>query len=186
MKEATHVWAPLRDNFKKLAPSIHLVRLENSVGNGTPDTNGCIYEREFWIELKVARGNKVELTSLQASWLEKRASVGGSAWVLARKGDVFRLWDGAVASIVRDQGWNYEAGIELELRKPWDWRALLQMVTAGRKDSSRNIVRNIAQHRARRAKADHPSAPLPGQTSFPGEGFPPDVAGGAIPPGVAA
>lgn len=175
MKEATHVWQPLRDNFKKLAPDIHLQRIENSVGNGVPDTNGCWRGREFWIELKVARGLKVELTPLQAAWLRTRALAGGNSWVLARKGDVFRLWSGDLAYAVMVHGWNF-GDHALELTRPWDWRRLLWMVTRGDSDAQRKVLKAMtSRDRARRAKAS-PDAPLPGQQSFPGEGFPPDVA----------
>ena len=126
MLESRNLWEPLRDNFKKLEPGIHLQRIENSVGNGVPDTNGCLAGRDFWIELKVAKGNKVALTPLQAAWLRTRWNVGGRSFVLARKGDVLRLWAGGDAPTVREVGWACEP--LLELRKPWDWRELLSMV----------------------------------------------------------
>lgn len=148
MKEATHVWTPLRDNFKKLEPRIHLQRLESSVGNGVPDVNGCLAGRDFWLELKLVTGNQVKLTPLQAAWLKTRAEAGGRSFVLARKGDTFRLWHGEDAPAVRETGWSYPP--LWELAKPWDWRSLLAMVT-GR---WREVYR--------KPKYD-PNAPLPGQ-----------------------
>lgn len=128
MLESRNLWEPLRDNFKKIAPEIHLQRIENSVGNGVPDTNGCLEGRDFWLELKIAKGNRVELTPLQAAWLQTRAKAQGRAFVVARKGDTIRLWEGQVAPLVREHGWNYEPMVELT--KPWDWGRLLMAVVA--------------------------------------------------------
>jgi hypothetical protein len=70
----------------------HVQRIENAVASGTPDVEGCIGGRSFWVELKVAyeqptRGTvRVKTTVHQVYWATKRRRVGGLSWYLIRVG----------------------------------------------------------------------------------------------------
>lgn len=80
-----------------------LTRIENLVGEGTPDTNCCIDGFEFWIELKdavVAKrdtslllGRSHKLTPQQVNFWRAQKRNGGYAWVLVRYGSEFFLFD---------------------------------------------------------------------------------------------
>lgn len=50
----TSVWQWLSKGRRPLGPSVFLERIENSVGDGTPDVRGTYLGRDFWIELKSA------------------------------------------------------------------------------------------------------------------------------------
>lgn len=81
------------------------VRVENTVGSGTPDVNYT----EGWIELKFAKyWPKREATPLrldhfvpeQRAWLTKRRKAGGKAFVLLKVGsDEWLLFEGLCAAL---------------------------------------------------------------------------------------
>ena len=48
--------------IKRALPYVHWQRIETGTGQGVPDVNGCIGGDEFWLELKIAQGNKVKIT----------------------------------------------------------------------------------------------------------------------------
>lgn len=76
----------------KLIDGLHIERVENSVGSGRPDVNGCFKGSGFDIELKRGwdqKSNdhiKVKFQKSQPGWLKKRWKVGGNAWVLIKVG----------------------------------------------------------------------------------------------------
>lgn len=85
------LWAWLGPKCK-LIKKLHIERVENSVGVGRPDVNGCYDGRGFDIELKrgwdEATSDKITIKfqKSQPGWLRKRWSVGGYAWVLIKVG----------------------------------------------------------------------------------------------------
>ena len=79
-------------SFRKKLPSAHDVRVENSVGPGTPDLNYCINGVEGWIEFKqVPSLPKREDTPVftgclkpeQVLWHIKRTFHGGRSYIVA-------------------------------------------------------------------------------------------------------
>jgi len=81
----------------------HVVRVENTLGVGTPDVNYCINSCEGWIELKAmakAPHDKdlpfkvPHLTQQQVIWLHKRANCGGEVWLLTLFGGFYLLTHG--------------------------------------------------------------------------------------------
>lgn len=63
---------------------LHWQRIENSVGVGTSDVEGCYIGRSFIAELKsVPRAKKIrtELKKEQAMHIEARINAGGRAWI---------------------------------------------------------------------------------------------------------
>ncbi len=64
-------------------------RVENAVGKGTPDVEGCIAGETFWCELKVAyeMANgmvRVRITADQVRRALRRERAGARSWVLVR------------------------------------------------------------------------------------------------------
>lgn len=70
-----------------------MCRVENLVGSGFPDVEGCFDGNSFYVELKgalrPARPNtpvRVKWQPGQKPWLSRRWAAGGSAFVLLRVG----------------------------------------------------------------------------------------------------
>lgn len=82
---------PCRKHFKK---ALHMTRLENSVGTGTPDVEGQLDGcGQFWMELKCCARPARETSKLnikfrptQLPWLRRRARAGGKVYVLVQVG----------------------------------------------------------------------------------------------------
>lgn len=89
----TRLWQWLSAARKALRDQLHLTRIENSAGLGTPDCEGCYRGRQFWIELKTADRPHDRKTPIsvryedqQAPWLRRRSRAGGAAYVLLQVG----------------------------------------------------------------------------------------------------
>lgn len=86
------LWGWLRGAIPRLPEPRHIQRIEDATKSGTPDVEGCIGGRSFWIELKVAyeqrtRGTvRVKTTAAQVYFALKRREVGGLSWYLIRVG----------------------------------------------------------------------------------------------------
>lgn len=97
----------LWSRFRACACSQHLMRVENSVGPGTPDVNGCYNGVEYWVELKQADPPKKETSILQVRhftteqrrWLVQRIAAGGNAYVLIQVGREYLVLRGDVAAL---------------------------------------------------------------------------------------
>ena len=132
MTEAQHVYAPMR----KACPQVHWNRLENLVGTGAPDANGCLNGVEAWIENKIVHGNQIRFQPTQPAWIIQRLMHGGRVFVLARKDDVLMLYQGdALFKLVRSVAphgkhltADYRAGKPLLFPQPFQWGVLLQTV----------------------------------------------------------
>ena len=79
MKEKD-LWAKIRTGTKGMG--IHWTRIESRAGPGVPDVNGCYAGVEVWLELKLSRGNRVNLSEFQTNWIERRIKAGGVAWII--------------------------------------------------------------------------------------------------------
>lgn len=87
------LWAWLKRAAKKFPPgSLHARRVENSVGIGDPDVEGCLESRAFNVELKVAEvradGTLAirHYTAEQAHFAHSRTRAGGRSLLLIRVG----------------------------------------------------------------------------------------------------
>ena len=124
--------------FSKLVKShlpvgAHWQRIETgSTGTGIPDINICFKGKEIWVELKLIKGKRVDLTPTQVAWLMKRAKAGGHTWILARhtydgvrigKGDNIYLWKGIHAKTVKENG--TASGGYLVWRAPFNWEKIM-------------------------------------------------------------
>lgn len=93
LKEKTHVYEPLKRNL----PEIDWQRIENVVGTGVPDINGCANGIEFWIEAKIGTSGAFEIRPAQIAWLTRRYNRGGRVFVAVRERDTLSIYkpDGA-------------------------------------------------------------------------------------------
>lgn len=116
------MWEALRPLFQALNLDPH--RVENGLGNGTPDVNYC----EGWVELKrieawPARGGIVHIRKLeerkgQVAWLLRRWLANGAAFLMLRVGKELLLFDGWTTRQVR------QGQTEEWLRAHSCWRSL--------------------------------------------------------------
>lgn len=90
------LWKSLSVVRNTLGGDLHIRRVENAVGMGDPDVEGCYRGNCFHIELKVAPRPARGLTGLrfghditneQAEWHTARAEAGGRSFFLIQVGD---------------------------------------------------------------------------------------------------
>lgn len=92
--EAT-LWQWASQARRVFGEHLHVERLENMVGAGHPDVEGCLDGIQFWLELKVAKRPARAATKLrfgsplrdsQVEWGKKRIAAGGRVWYLIQVG----------------------------------------------------------------------------------------------------
>ena len=84
MKESTF-WRKLRPLMLEAAPGIVVDRVESWSTPSFPDVSGTWRHRDFWIELKIVRNNRVKMRPGQVQWLKRRWRAGSRCFVLAYK-----------------------------------------------------------------------------------------------------
>tara|TARA_R110002020_G_scaffold421617_1_gene630787 strand:+ start:2807 stop:3190 length:384 start_codon:yes stop_codon:yes gene_type:complete len=114
------LWQNIRRNLTKPLWQ----RIETGgTGRGIPDVFGAFEGECCWIELKIAKGNRVDLRPEQIAWLIKFGQTGLKTFILVgtdkRK---MYLFPGLEAIIVKDHG--LKADSLLELSAPYDWSKL--------------------------------------------------------------
>lgn len=131
-KKEAAFWSKFRDGLLREAKGrgarILIDRIESGrTSRGIPDAH--ITDPEFgdcWLELKVARGAKVNITPLQADWLARRARAGSRCRIVAlidRHGtEEIRIWNGLDAHLVGDAGILVPA--ILDSAAPYDWQRI--------------------------------------------------------------
>ena len=135
--------AKLWQDVKKALKDAHLVRIENKAGPGVPDVNGCYKGIEFWIELKVIKGNSLRLSKFQKAWIYERTKSGGKVFVLARplKGSVLKVFEGSNA--IRGHRSRFPV---LCIHDRDDWFKFYQLLGTGVDARSENPVPVITPH----------------------------------------
>ena len=91
-----NLWTRLK---KSLPPKTHATRIENRAGSGVPDVHLCHEGHAVWVELKVAKGNKINPRPSQIAWNMAYSAAGGISFILVSrpsKGDLF-LFEGEKA-----------------------------------------------------------------------------------------
>lgn len=88
------LWSWFKSGLPQVGRPYHVERIENSVGSGRPDVEGCVGGVIVNIELKVAHHIRKDgtfslphLTNTQAYWHHRRSEAGGISWFLIRAGD---------------------------------------------------------------------------------------------------
>jgi len=79
MTPESKLWKRLKKSLK----DFHLTRFENWAVPGVPDVHGCKDGIPFWIELKVMKGNKINLSPHQIMWNYKYSLYGGRSFIMA-------------------------------------------------------------------------------------------------------
>lgn len=112
MAREYRLWDWLRDGLKFLGRDVHLVRVENSAGEGDPDIDVCWAGRSCGLELKgcdrpASPGTvlDIEVRQAQVLWHRRRWNAGGCVWLFIRVGhgrDVRRyLVPGSQSAVVK-------------------------------------------------------------------------------------
>lgn len=118
----------LYQNLKKHLPQVHWQRIESPMTQGTPDVNGCIQAQEFWLELKIARGNKIKFSNFQCNWAVKRMASGGKVFSLIQHQDNkwIRLYEGNQFRKLQESLSSTECLYEMQPQyTKWKWLGLL-------------------------------------------------------------
>ena len=99
----SNFWKTVKRN---LPSDCHSTRIENRHGGGVPDVHLVWNGFAFWIELKVCKGNKVNLSLEQNAWNSAYCRKGGVSFILAKhpsQGLVY-LFEGNRCSELLDNG----------------------------------------------------------------------------------
>tara|TARA_R100000656_G_scaffold67674_1_gene51227 strand:+ start:278 stop:652 length:375 start_codon:yes stop_codon:yes gene_type:complete len=112
--------------IKRALPYVHWQRIETGTGQGVPDVNGCIGGDEFWLELKIAQGNKVKITPGQIAWLMQRIDAGGKAWIIVKKKEQIFIYNGYQGAFLLDKGLKLQP--VATMNKPFDWEDFLRII----------------------------------------------------------
>lgn len=135
MTEAKNVSAPLRDTAH--SPGVDWMRLENLVGTGMPDINGCLNGVEVWVETKLVKGNRIHFEPMQPAWIRKRTRAGGKVYIFARHKDTFLLWAGFPSEWMLNGTPLSDGGLSVDYRdaapvlkmdRPYDWKLLMEVL----------------------------------------------------------
>ena len=112
--------------IKRALPYVHWQRIETGTGQGVPDVNGCIGGDEFWLELKIAQGNKVKITPGQIAWLMQRIDAGGKAWIIVKKKEQIFSYNGYQGALLLDKGLKLQP--VATMNRPFDWEDFLRII----------------------------------------------------------
>lgn len=91
----SNLWRWLKRNCRgQFRPDVfYMERVENAVGSGTPDIDGCLMGKTFKIELKTAARPAREDTAVavhfrpaQVPWIRRYREAGGPVFVLVQVG----------------------------------------------------------------------------------------------------
>ncbi len=130
MKESSFA-RTLRD---KLSPLGQWSRIENIAGAGIPDVN-WYPGLDVWIELKVAKGNKVLFQASQIAWANHRHKKHGVVWIAVRTEKEIILSDSVAlynkiryenhkpvihVSVIKDYG--------VTFKKPFNWKEFISIL----------------------------------------------------------
>lgn len=108
MKPEARFYQTLKSRF--LLPMDRMDRIENSFGEGIPDTNMCLSGEDIWCELKAPTEPKRATTRLmtsngnhplldsQINWFIRQRQAGGIGFILLRTDKRIMLVDGSLHS----------------------------------------------------------------------------------------
>lgn len=130
----------LFNHLKKALPKVHWQRVENAVGVGAFDVNGCTQGKEFWLELKI--GSPLPLLRFtQYAWGNRRHREGGRLFLLSynKKEESLSLYKppfvvehdddkllNTPVSTYTKKKFPIQNKPVVEFSKPWDFEKLLK------------------------------------------------------------
>jgi hypothetical protein len=128
VKPESKLWRVLRDGIT----DIHWVRIESWSSPGVPDVNGCAEFGEFWIELKIIKNKRVNLSPHQIAWHITRSRHQGRSYILAREAarTPLILFSGQQAKDLADLKMGEISPIR-EIPYPYDWSLLRKALEKG-------------------------------------------------------
>ena len=103
MSPEQRLWKQVK---KELPSKSHTTRIENTVGVGIPDSHIAYNGSAFWLELKIAKANRIDLRPAQIAWNYEYSLAGGKNFFLVSrpsKGDVF-LFGGGQSLDLHEKG----------------------------------------------------------------------------------
>lgn len=113
--------------LKKSLPQVYFERIENRIGQGTPDLTAVYNKKEIWIELKCIKLNKIYLSTFQIAWHYKRYSLGINTYILVKriKDGLIKVYDNKNMLQLAKNGFNCPCFMVLEPRT--DYKKLLKL-----------------------------------------------------------
>lgn len=126
----------LRPIFRAHLPKVHWQAVETAfTGRGVPDVNGCYRGVEFWVENKLAYGQRVKVDGFQVAWHERRQRAGGRTFFAVRQTtrttDALHIFGGWSARALLLDGLStpslasYVGG-----PSAWEWEGVLVILTS--------------------------------------------------------
>jgi len=102
MKPESRLWHTMKENM----PDIFWTRFENWASPGVPDVHGIKDGISFWVELKVIRSNKINLSPHQIMWNYKYSLRGGRSFIMAKalSQSLLYIFSGSVVHSIAAQG----------------------------------------------------------------------------------
>jgi hypothetical protein len=77
---------------QKIPKSWNTTRIENRFGGGIPDVHVCVEGLPFWIELKVTKTNRVNVSAHQVAWNFSYSQSGGVSFFLVEASSTKNLY----------------------------------------------------------------------------------------------
>lgn len=124
MKEA-QFWQLVKRNLPQ--PGEVWERVESTSGSGVTDIIAVVDDGPvYFIELKIVRGNQIPLRPSQVAWITKVSRLRAPVFILARKGDVVKLFEGCDVIKILTSGW--KTPCLFKTSKPFDWVGLREAI----------------------------------------------------------
>ena len=91
---------------KHIPKTWHITRIENRYGGGVPDVYICAEGKPFWLELKVTKNHRVDISAHQVAWHFAHSRANGVSFFLVSplSSPTLYLFEGAHGRELLDQG----------------------------------------------------------------------------------
>jgi hypothetical protein len=123
----------LRKIFRENLREAQWTSIESAItAAGIPDAEYCFAQgKSGWIEFKKTDTVRIHhLKKMQVAWMERRARLGGRAFVAIRCGDKLWLYDAASSrSLVENGLVSSSLGAWDGGPSQWNWRAIKDLLT---------------------------------------------------------
>ena len=119
--------AKFYQEIKKNLSNVYFERIENRIGQGTPDLKAIYNKKEIWIELKCIKLNSIKLSKFQIAWHFKRNSLGIKTFIMVKRvtDGLIKVYDNKKVLQLAKNGFKCPCFMVLEPRT--DYKKLLKM-----------------------------------------------------------